>query len=103
MSHVENRGKGTVYRSRGVAGVTDFVDPGQITQQIFVDRSGRRRRWMGWVAALVALLGVLFAAALWLSQAATVKPADVVPCKQAATAPAGNASPPAGRCPGGAR
>jgi hypothetical protein len=101
MSHVENRGKGTVYRSRGVPGVTDFVDPAQITQQVFVDRSGRRRRLLGWVAALVALLGVLFAVALWMSQAVTVKPADVVPCKPAATA-AGNASPPAGRCPGGA-
>jgi hypothetical protein len=101
MTGVENRRKGTVYRSRGVAGVTDFVDPGQITQQIFVDRSGRRRKLLGWTAALVALVGVLFAVALWMSQAVTVKPADVVPCPPAATA-AGTPSPPAGRCPGGA-
>ena len=61
---------------RGVAKVT--AEAGQRTGRIywpvperrpvFVDDTGRRGRWLGWVAVLVAALGLALVVALWVSQ-----------------------------------
>jgi hypothetical protein len=47
---------------------------------VFVDRRGRRRRWVTYWGLLVALLGVLYVAVLMATLAAEpVRPDDAVP------------------------
>ncbi len=63
-------------QQRGIAKVTP--EAGQRTGRIywpvperrpvFVDYTGRRGRWLGWVAVLVAALGLALVVALWVSQ-----------------------------------
>ena len=64
---------------RGVARVT--AETGQRTGRIywpapeqkpvFVDDSGRRGRWMAWLAVLIAVLGLVLVATFWVSQVHT--------------------------------
>jgi hypothetical protein len=35
---------------------------------VFVDDTGRRGRWLAWASVAVAVLGLLFIAAFWVSQ-----------------------------------
>jgi hypothetical protein len=63
---------------------------------VFLDRRGRRRRWMTYWGLLVACLGVLYVALLTASLAADpVRPDGVPPADTPVDAPAN--APPAGQ------
>ena len=48
--------------TRGLQPASPAVAP------VFVDDSGRRGRWLAWASVAVAVLGLLFVAAFWVSQ-----------------------------------
>jgi hypothetical protein len=60
---------------------------------VFVDRTGRRRRLLGWLAFVLCCLGLLVVGLLWLSQTGSTVGPGVVP-----TCPAqGQVATPAGQ------
>lgn len=38
---------------------------------VFVDDTGRRGRWLAWLAVLLAVIGLALVVALWVSQVAS--------------------------------
>ena len=99
VARVVPRGRVPVPRTKpdtGVASVPAPLDATMLLQRneggaarpVFVDQTGRRRRLLGWVAFLVACLGLLVVGLLWLSQTGSAVGPDTVPTC-AANAPTG--------------
>jgi hypothetical protein len=65
-------------QQRGVARVSEtnevtgrIYPSGKDAPPVFVDDTGKRRRWLTWVSLALAVVALALVAALWVSQAAS--------------------------------